>query len=954
MRLYATLISEENRIYQGAGGIGQDSQCAIRGQMALKAFLPSISGKQAARYVFLPEILPRLRAFGGSGFGYLAFLIASVYQTVRILPPGHAYARPGNIGTFGLRDVITEAANHVKLEWRNVDQVIVYFAVIAAVIILALQFVALVILLFSGQALAGSNNAGDYSFFVTAAPEKDIAFLLLDHVFGIPDFFGSEAPTNTPFHQALHAMFHFYNFAILIIAALIFLYYIVVVVVETAQSGTPFGQRFNTVYAPLRLVIALGLLVPLNYGLNGSQYIALYAAKVGSSFATNGWLRFNDTLENPLGADNKTMLGTPVIPEVKPMVEHMALVHTCAAAYKKIQDYDIKVYLIADGKAHQVLGASGSGDVNNRMDVFDAQKLSKGGDIKLTFGYLPTAGRGGGAVSSASGFDGGVVPFCGVVNIPVVKYDPDYTGGEGEGGDLGIMISRVHYAMIQWMWQDDDLKTMGEDLVEAFMPGTSAGPDDRGTSYKPDASKMGKIIKKFQDQFDGLIKINFDAHRDSVDMSLDDQTKARGWGGAGIWYNKIAQVNGDVIGALNGMPTAASYPLILEKIVEQKREGDAGFSSCDMFRPNLADGTPVSFDNPTLDSRYARMMYQMQRSWACDTDKKMSFNILWDAMHMIFGIQGLFDMRCNNADNVHPLAQLTTIGKGLIDSSVRNMAIAMFTAAGGGALSALDGFGGDLSAMGQAASGFFVTMATIGLSLGFLLFYILPFMPFLYFFFAVGAWVKEVFEAMVGAPLWALAHIKIDGDGLPGKSAMNGYFLIFEIFVRPILIVVGLIGGMIIFSASVHLLNIIFDTAVLRLTGIDIDASSICTNDTGADAATVAKDVDKAGELDKHILDEFFFTVMYAIFVYMIAMSCFKMIDLVPNGILRFMGGGVTPFADEVQDPAENLGQYAAISGGAIGGKVIGGLKDMSAAGGQAIAGGMDLAGRLGGGKQGG
>ena len=64
-----------------------------------------------------------------------------------------------------------------------------------------------------------------------------------------------------------------------------------------------------------------------------------------------------------------------------------------------------------------------------------------------------------------------------------------------------------------------------------------------------------------------------------------------------------------------------------------------------------------------------------------------------------------------------------------------------------------------------------------------MLFYIIPFMPFIYFFFAVGTWVKAIFEAMVGVPLWALAHIRIDGQGLPGDAAMNGYYLLLEIFV---------------------------------------------------------------------------------------------------------------------------------------------------------------------------
>lgn len=911
-----------------------------------------------------PQIMPRIRALAGSGFGYFAFLIASVYQMVRILPVGHVYTRPGNIGTFGIRDVVLEAANNVKLEWRNIDQIIIFFAIIAAIIILFLQFAALLIMLVSGQAFA-QETAANFSFFATEKPEKDVAFLLLDHIFGVPDFFGSEAPTNTPFHKALHALFHFYNFAILIIAALIFVYYIIVVVVETAQSGTPFGQRFNTIYAPLRLVIALGLLVPLNYGLNGAQYITLYAAKVGSGFATNGWLRFNESINNPVGAEADALIGMPEPPKIDYLVNHMALVHTCRAGYKKLQGYDMGVYLIVDGVEHVIA----EGD-DNWMFVLDALNKNNGKDIKLTFGYKPTF-QGPNPSGSAAGYSGSVIPYCGVMNIPVTSYDPQYgkttpnngtrgrgggSGGASTGGSLtiGQQITHVHYKRLELLWKDAQLKEMAEKLVEKYMP----KPEGEESDDWFDGALAEQIRQKHQSEFDGVMKINFNYYRNGVDTSIDEDVKDRGWGGAGIWYNRLAQWNGEVVAAFNALPSAAAYPIVTEHIVTTKRSTtDASYSGCDIFRPNLASGGIVSFENmpnnSTSDPQYARYMYHTQKAWTCDQETKITGNIFWDAMHMVFGIQGLFDMRCSSKnedgrDSIHPLAQLTVVGKGLIDSSVRNMGAAMFTAAGGGALSSLGKFGGDLSAMGQAASGFFVSMATIGLSLGFLLFYILPFMPFLYFFFAVGAWVKGVFEAMCGAPLWALAHIKIDGDGLPGKSAMNGYFLIFEIFLRPILIVVGLISGMIIFSASVTILNEIFDTAVLRLTGIDLQTSTSCAGGAEQSGQDAALAIDDAGQLDKHILDEFFFTVMYAIFVYMIAMGCFKMIDLIPNDILRFMSAGVGVFADQVQDPTDNLAQYAAISGGLIGGKILGGVQQASQAGGQLVAAVPDMAQRFG------
>jgi conjugal transfer/type IV secretion protein DotA/TraY len=218
-------------------------------------------------------------------------------------------------------------------------------------------------------------------------------------------------------------------------------------------------------------------------------------------------------------------------------------------------------------------------------------------------------------------------------------------------------------------------------------------------------------------------------------------------------------------------------------------------------------------------------------------------------------------------------------------------------------------------------SGFFVSIAMIGLTAGFILFYILPFLPFIYFFFAVGAWVKTIFEAMVGAPLWALAHLRIDGEGFPGRSAANGYFLIFEIFVRPILTLFGLLGGMAIFTAMAVILNDLFSFVVFQITGTELSDTA------GSGAGGGAGDSVYTGEYEsfrRSIVDEFFYTVLYAMLLYMIGLASFKMIDLVPNNILRWMGAGVSSYADQAGDPKEGLVQYAAMGGYKIGGDILG------------------------------
>ena len=62
-------------------------------------------------------------------------------------------------------------------------------------------------------------------------------------------------------------------------------------------------------------------------------------------------------------------------------------------------------------------------------------------------------------------------------------------------------------------------------------------------------------------------------------------------------------------------------------------------------------------------------------------------------------------------------------------------------------------------------------------------------------------------------------------------------------------------------------------------------------------------------------VDEFFYTVMYVIVVYMVGMSCFKLIDQIPNNILRWMGQNVKTFNDSREDAGQSLVGSTYVSG---------------------------------------
>jgi len=320
-----------------------------------------------------------------------------------------------------------------------------------------------------------------------------------------------------------------------------------------------------------------------------------------------------------------------------------------------------------------------------------------------------------------------------------------------------------------------------------------------------------------------------------------------------------------------------------------------------------------------LDS-IAKPLYRVYTYWNPVDDERdnnrlnvgREDNPFMNAINVIMGTTGIANIRGAN-QHMHPMAQLVAIGKGLVDSAVFNLAGATTGAFLGGLLGGLEKFK-SIAGFVNAASNLFYSTAFMGLTAGFVLYYVLPFMPFLYFFFSVANWAKAIFEAMLGVPLWALAHMRIDGEGLPGDAAANGYFLILEIFVRPILTVIGLLAAVVIFATQARILNLVWDLVTANAAGFT-EVDDILSNPVGSDV-----------KYFRNKLDQFFFTLVYTIVVYMMGMASFKLIDKIPDNILRWTGAGVSAYGDIDQDNVESLSRYAAVGGMTLGNQAAGAI----------------------------
>ncbi len=886
--------------------------------------------------MLLPGILPRIARLTRSGFYNLSFLIASVFSALRILPAGHPYLRPDSYGTYGIRHVIAQAANHIEFKKENWDKILVFFSIIAGIVILCLQFLLIIIsvLIRPAQAQGAAAMPADYAgFFVTQNHETDLIFKTLDRVFGVPDLFNSEVIANgpTPMNLALQALFEFYSIGLLFIGFFIILYFVTTIVAETAQTGTPFGKRFSHAWAPIRLVLFFALLIPVTSGLNGGQVLTLWAAKYGSGLATNGWLTFAEVLygaksdadmgnaetNETLAGSKEQVIAEPNPPELAYLPAYMLIARTCHYV-EKSYGQEIDGYVL-HGAGHEKLAGA---------DLQSILEESKGARVLIRFGYEETL--------EGSPHKGGIVPVCGELSMNI-----------GSIAEPGVAyIQNIYAELIQDMWVSGkygiDERAEKMNIKHSTLDGSDS-TIDTGVNNE----YFSKAAKEIYDEVSAEIPNAIEKQMESGGLKPEDKMSEYGWAGAAIWYNEIAKQNGAFTEAIQSAPTVLSMPIVMERTRQAKMLSDMNIDVKTMYNPDVRSSDSADEEDPAdnakayiMNKPYEAFIESGFRSDDLSFQTKATGNMFIDTVNLLFGTRGLFDL-CKNVD-IHPLAQMSSVGKTLIENAIRSVGISIFAGAAGGAM-ALIQEAQKFSPAAFSFASFYFTVAGVGVLIGFLLFYVLPFMPFIYFFFAVVDWVKGLFEAMVGVPLWALAHLRIDGEGMSGEAASGGYFLIFEIFIRPILIVVGLLAAITIFSAMVKVMNEIFYLMVGNLAGHDPETTASCFESPAASGENSGPGSDAPPSPETMFrgpVDEFFYTVMYAIIVYMIGMSSFKLIDMIPDNILRWMNAGVSGFSDKSGDPAEGLSKYIAGGGALLGGQLKGGLAGVGGGIQQALSGG--------------
>ena len=161
------------------------------------------------------------------------------------------------------------------------------------------------------------------------------------------------------------------------------------------------------------------------------------------------------------------------------------------------------------------------------------------------------------------------------------------------------------------------------------------------------------------------------------------------------------------------------------------------------------------------------------------------------------------------------------------------------------------------------------SLSTVGMVLfwagAFLAIYV-PMIPFIAFWSGIITWAGALVEGLAAAPLWSIAHLDTDGEGL-GRRTEYGYIFVMQVFLRPVLMVIGFV------AASLSMLA--FGTLFVRLYSMAWETAGYQNFDIGAVVLLVGG------------------VVLFGVLLISIVQGSFNLVSYIPDKVLGWLGNQV-------------------------------------------------------------
>jgi len=654
----------------------------------------------------------------------------------------------------------------------------------------------------------------------------------------------------------LQAVLSYYSYGMLVIGSFLLLYYLVRIIAETAHTGRP-GGRANQLWSPIRTVLAIGLLVPLSTGLNSGQMIVLNLASEGSALASNTWALFVSTVGNSIaqGANGAVSSPSSVAAESQAVYNYF-MTQVCMSAYNQ---------MLSQSGFASALSATGLPSFN--------------WNIQANTSSMPPSGT---ITAFGNGWD---QTECGQMQTeaPAAITNPGGSTLQSQMSTTAAGLSSTIITAENNAWQNDVVSPMSGP-VTTYLNAVMA-------NNIPPASiqtTLTGFIQQYNKDLSNGVAAAVSAASGAINTALQDDAAALGWLSAGSIYMTIARLQSTISEAMMYAPTVS--PPDTKKLSSEMSGGKVAMAGIKDFVAGPLGMVFTTQPPPPLETHLIEIMAKTSNLLAVQGTAPTAFTLesgqvaasagpetntggLLKVVNWIASaVEEVFPSTASGTaatdvgnqpwiGNVVPTGGFPISDLSVLGSNLMKIGAALYGAAAiaGGSVEVI-GIGGSA---GAGLPMILFSFGTVLFAPGIALAYVLPLLPFMHFLFAVFGWLLALVEAVIEVPLFALAHLDPEGEGVLPQATRHGYHLLLQLILRPLLIIIGLIVSILLMNGMVDFLNLVFNATVF---GVQTSSKV-------------------------NIFSQVVYTVIYAALAYSICNACFKAIDYIPNHALRWIGG---------------------------------------------------------------
>lgn len=678
---------------------------------------------------------------------------------------------------------------------------------------------------------------------------------------------------------AMQPMMETYNTGVLVIAGILLFWMIMAIVVDTAKTGVVGGGRHNMVWTPIRVVFALGIMIPLGTtGFSSGQFMVMKLAEWGSNFGTRIWMSYIDE-----ATATQNLLPAFRSKSVSGLVSGVFKIKTCEKVYNAYVDE-------AGGGADSLIAIESSTNLLTGVKTINYTNKQGTKSICGSIWYSASA-----APSTVAGLGGALSTVAGTsyqLNQAAYAFTNDVRAAVRNVLDVediptnALNTQATAFACAFGFGHFSDGGTGNNPINSANACNGTANPAACGADAVPGTTchktAIDDIVNNFAADVD-VAKDNLENNANNyLTGAIHNDMQQRGWGGMGMWYQivtvltKLSKNASEITGGYNpgSAWTAESTADIDKKVASIMQSYDAWWEVALSAETNsgITSNNYRDERNKSLNAG-GETTKSTITNFAKKASDAVTDGVAETLVQTVFPADAedfVFDIVDGSGDNVYPMAAVSATGDQITATGVAVIAAIS-------ALGLLDcpsfeasflgfGAGGSLgcalskSALANGLSSIASALVIAGMVLSFYI----PVLPAIRVAFAVLTWIISVFEAVCMVPIAALAHLHSEGDGIAG-GAKHAWILWLNVLLRPALVVLGFVGAMLVYNTFVIYWQVSFSSLSASLS---------------ATSTWYGK-----------VVGWFAYSLIYVAVLYSAANMIFKMLDMIPNALMRYMGG---------------------------------------------------------------